>query len=63
MGAQRGSSDRIQRVLVIKIEGGKRRACTDSAELLQEPTAQGMDVCLSQSCIKLEHSHSVQCWS
>ena len=35
----------------------------DSAELLQEPTAQGMEVCLSQSCTKLEHSHSVQCWS
>jgi len=35
----------------------------DSAELLQEPTAQGMQGCLSQSCTKLEHSHSVQCWS
>ena len=46
----------------MKIEG-KHGARADSAELLLEPTAPGTEVCLSQSCTKLEHSHSVQCWS
>ena len=32
----------------------------DSAELLQEPTAQGMEVCLSQSCVQPEHTQSAQ---